>query len=654
MSEQRDKKPIKRICAGLLAHVDAGKTTFSEQVLYRMGVLRRVGGVDSGDTFLDWNEIERERGITVFSEQAVFRNGEDTYYLIDTPGHADFSAEMERALEAMDYGILIISGTDGIQGHTETIWKLLERYGIPVFLFINKLDRDTADYNKVLKELKERFSPDICDMSFWGGEGRIPEEPVVYASEEREEILETYLSGNLTAEELAQALTVPVKMRRLFPCMGGSAAEGEGIGEFMKLFFDLTVSEFREEGPLQGRVYKIRRDPQGERLTFLKLTSGSLQVKETVGEEKIHQIRIYSGARYVAVQKACAGDLAAVTGISSLQAGDRIGVASERSQRHICPALRAKVLFDSSVSEKTMLSVFRQLEEEDPSLDVKWEEELGQLSVGILGRIQLEVLEDTVWRRFGYRISFGAPQVLYKETIAAPVYGYGHFEPLRHYAEAVIRMEPGPRGSGISFRSECHVDQLPANYQSQIRSHVFDRIHRGVLTGAELTDVEIVLTDGKFHIKHTEGGDFREALYRAVRQGLMKAESILLEPYYDFSFFVPEECIGRVMADISKYHGEFTPAEISAGTAVINGSGPVSEFMNYGEELAEFTGGRGTAGLRFSGYRPCHNQEEIIKEKGYCPDSDTEQPSYSVFCSKGAAVAVNWQEAEEKMHCLKK
>lgn len=654
MCDQKPESMRKRVCVGLLAHVDAGKTTFSEQVLYRTGVLRQMGGVDSGDTFLDCNEIERERGITIFSEQAVFRNGEDLYYLIDTPGHTDFSSEMERAVDAMDYGILIVSGTEGIQGHTETIWKILEKHRIPLFLFINKLDRDTADYGRVLTELQERLSPEICDMSFWNEDGEIPETPVMLASEGKEEILEDYLSGALTREKLAAGLAPLMLKRKFFPCMGGSAVNGAGIDGFLNLFFSLTVSGWREDQPMGGRVYKIRRDTQGERLTFIKLTSGSLSVKETVGEEKIHQIRIYSGSRYLTVQKAFAGDLAAVTGITSLKAGDGLGMDSGASEGQICPALRAKVLFDSSIPVKTILSVFSQLEEEDPSLGVKWEEELKQLSICILGKIQLEVLADTVWNRFGYRISFGAPEVLYKETVRTAVYGYGHFEPLRHYAEAVIRIEPSAPGTGISFRSECHVDRLPANYQSQIRTHVYDRVHRGVLTGSELTDVEIVLTDGRFHIKHTEGGDFREALYRAIRQGLMKAESVLLEPYYDFSFFVPEECVGRVMADISRYHGTFSPVEITGGTAVISGNGPVAEFMNYSEELAGFTGGRGTVSFRFSGYRPCHNQNEVIEKIGYCPDSDTKQPSYSVFCSKGAAVAVNWKEAEEKMHCLKK
>ena len=645
-----------KLTFGILAHVDAGKTTFSEQVLYHAGLIRHLGGVDSKDSFMDCNEIERQRGITVFSEQAMFQKGEDTYFLIDTPGHIDFSSEMERALEAMDYGILIVSGTDGIQGHTETIWKLLEQYQLPVFLFINKLDRDTADYSRVLQELQSRFSARICDLSFWSGGGEeweIPEELVILAAEEREELLEQYLNGSLSREDLAMGLRPMIQKRRLFPCMGGSAATGEGMKAFLDLFFSLARTSYEEQAPLGGRVYKVRHDSQGERITFLKLTGGSLNVKEFIQEEKVHQIRMYSGQRYTTVQKASAGDLIGVTGISSLKPGDGIGEDSGISERMISPALRAKVLFDPSIPLRKVLEVFSILEAEDPSLSVEWEESLKQLSIRILGKIQLEILADTVRERFGMEISFGAPEVLYKETIAQSVDGFGHFEPLRHYAEVAIRLEPGTPGSGIRFRSECHVDRLAVNYQSQVRTHVLEKRHKGVLTGAELTDVEIVLVDGRSHIKHTEGGDFREALYRAVRQGLMKAESVLLEPYYEFMISVPEEYVGRVMADMGKYHGEFQPPVLFNGQAQIQGNGPVSELMNYGEELAGFSKGRGTVSFRFSQYRPCHNPDEVIARLQYHPDADLENPSYSVFCSKGAAVVVKWDEAERYMHCLR-
>lgn len=642
-----------KVTYGILAHVDAGKTTFSEQILFRSGVIRTLGGVDRGDSFMDFNDIEKERGITVFSEQAVYSRGEDTYCLIDTPGHADFSAEMERALEVLDYAVVLVSGTDGIQGHTETIWNLLQRYKIPTFFFVNKLDRDTADYEAVLKSLQERFSPDVCDFSFWAGGGSIPEQLVMAAAEGHEDILEQYLDGTLSAENLLDPAAGLIRECRIYPCMGGSAADGRGVDEFLHTFYSLAKTADRSQEPLGGIVYKIRHDRQGERLTFVKLMGGNLSVKDTLDGEKIHQIRIYSGDHFASVPQASAGDLVAMTGISSKKPGDGIGTFPGLPERLVQPALRAKVLFDPSIPARNMMEVFSILEAEDPTLHAEWEESLQQLSIHILGKIQLEVLTAEIQKRFGISVSFGIPEVVYKETIRKPVCGYGHFEPLRHYAEVAIRLEPAAAGSGITFSSECHVDRLAANYQNLIRTHAMERKHRGVLTGSELTDVRVVLTDGRSHIKHTEGGDFREALYRAVRQGLMKADSILLEPYYAFTIYVPDEFVGRVLTDIGKYHGEFAPPVISGTTAEISGHGPVSQFMSYAEEIAGLTKGRGSVSLQVCGYFPCHNQEEVVQRIDYQPDSDLEQPSYSVFCSKGAAVIVNWQDAEAHMHCLK-
>ncbi len=647
-----------KVTFGILAHVDAGKTTFSEQVLFRSGLIRSLGRVDSGNSFMDCHEVERERGITVFSEQAAYRRGEDTYYLIDTPGHADFSSEMERAMEVLDYGILLVSGTDGIQGHTETIWNLLRKYRIPVFLFINKLDRDTADYEAVLKSLQERFSPAVCDMSFLTDSvgtdgGSVPEQLVMLAAEDHEEILEQYLDGTLNAAGMEESLRSMIRSGRLYPCMGGSAATGEGIDRFLQMFYRFAVTDYREEDPLRGIVYKVRHDSQGERLTFVKLTGGQISVKDSVDGEKVHQIRMYCGDRFTAVPQASAGDLAAFTGITSKKPGDGIGIGPSAPEKVIQPALRAKVLFDEEIPVRNMLEIFSILEAEDPTLHVEWEESLKQLSIHILGKIQLEILASEIEKRFGVTVSFGTPEVVYKETITEPVCGYGHFEPLRHYAEVAIRLEPGDPGSGITFRSECHVDRLAVNYQNLIRTHVMEKRHKGVLMGAELTDVTVVLTDGRSHVKHTEGGDFRESLYRAVRQGLMKANSVVLEPYYDFTITVPEEYAGRVLTDMGRYHGEFAPPEIRNHTAEISGQGPVSELMNYGEELAGFTKGRGSVSFRFSGYRPCHNQEEVVSRAAYDPDSDTENPSYSVFCSKGTSFVVNWDQAEQHMHCLR-
>ena len=650
-----------KITFGIFAHVDSGKTTFSDQLLFQAGAVKLPGNVNEQNSLFDCNDIEKERGITVFSEQAVFQLGENTFFLIDTPGHADFSSDVYRTLDIIDYAVMLISGTDGIQPHTETLWNLFHTRNIPVFFFINKLDRDNADYSQVLAQLQERFSPCICDFKSLQDtfdttdcNPEFPESLVMAAAEEEPAILENYLEGNLDFLRLRPVLLSMIQNCHCYPCMGGSALRGDGIPNFLSLFSSLVNTDYQEDSPLSGRVYKIRHSGDGERLTFLKLTGGHLSVRSLLNTEKVNQIRLYSGHRYTTVSQACAGDLIAVTGISSLKAGEGIGEASNASEHHGSAVLQAKVNFDPAVSIQDILHAFSILEAEEPELQVKWDNSLHQLTIHVMGRIQLEVLTDSLLRRFGITVSFSSPEVLYMETIASPVMGYGHFEPLRHYAEAAIRLEPGNPGSGITFSSECHVDRLPANYQSLIQTHVFEKEHKGILTGSPLTDVHIVLIDGLYHIKHTEGGDFREALYRAIRHGLHKAENILLEPYYRFSIHVPSEYTGKILTDISKYHGDFQPPSTDGEMTEITGTGPASEFMNYGEELAILSHGTGVLALDFDGYRPCHNSDDVIQKTGYQPDHDLEAPASSVFCRKGSAVIVPWEEAEAQMHCLKK
>lgn len=647
-----------KITFGIMAHVDAGKTTFSEQVLYREGVIRTLGRVDAKNACMDHENIERARGITIFSDMAGYPHGDDTYYLIDTPGHTDFSAEMERALEVMDYGVLIINGSDGIQGHTEAIWNLLERYHIPVFLFINKLDVASASYERVLSEVRGRFSGNILDfqgisLENWK-EGTLADDLIENVSEWDEELLDKWLDGTITFEDLRPAVVSQIKNRRLFPCFGGCALRGEGMEQFLNAFYSLTEASYPVSAPFSGRVFKIRYDGHGERMTYLKILSGFLHVRDPLlADEKIHQIRFFQGERFTSLQEASAGDVVAVTGLRTTRAGQGLGECHDMVVPALQPALQARVLYPSEIPDRTILKVFYILEEEEPVLSVVWEESLGQLKVNIMGKIQLEVLEQVVLERFQIRVTFGQPEILYMETVADPVTGYGHFEPLRHYAEVALRIEPGERGKGISFESQCHVDRLGINYQNLIRTHVFETIHKGVLTGSELTDVKIVLVDGISHIKHTQGGDFREAVYRAVRQGLMKARNLILEPYYRLTISVPDSLTGRVLNDITKYSGRFeTPVSEGSGRTVIKGLGPVASFMDYGEELMIMTGGRGSISMVFSHYDTCHNEDEVLNHYQYNPNEDTNNPSCSVFCQKGTSFIVNWDHAEEYMHTL--
>lgn len=642
-----------------MAHVDAGKTTVSEQILYREQVIKEPGRVDLKNAYMDHDEIERTRGITIFSDIVSYVHGDSTYHMIDTPGHTDFSAEMERVLSVLDYAILVINGSDGIQSHTETIWNLLEKYRIPTFIFINKLDMASASYVRTLEELQNHFSERIlnfqdCNLEE-GLETVVGEDVIENLSESEESLLDKWLEGNIGYNDIKPVIISQIKTRLLFPCFGGSALTGDGVEKLLQFFYQMTETSYKKDEVFRGRIFKIRYDNHQERLSFLKVTGGILRVKDSFSDRnKINQIRVYKGERHTVVQEAVAGDVVAVTGLSSFKAGQGIGDRSGADIPLLIPALQARVLYPMEISDRAILEIFHILEEEDPSLRIAWDETLRQLRINIMGKIQLEVLQQIILNRFQISVSFEKPEVVYMETISEPVIGYGHFEPLRHYAEVALRMEPLPRGTGIQFESQCHVDQLSINFQNLIRTHIFEKEHKGVLTGSELTDMKIVLVNGISHIKHTEGGDFREAVYRAIRQGLMKAENILLEPYYHFQISVSESMAGRVLSDITRCFGQFeVPVPDEKGNMLIEGTAPVEAFMNYGEELMILTGGRGRISLSFSHYDICHNETEVVKQYQYNPDKDINNPSCSVFCHKGTSFVVNWNEAEEYMHTFR-
>ena len=653
---------------GIFAHVDAGKTTFSEQILYHAGVIRGQGPGNQPGAWLDTHALEQQRGITIFAEEAYFHWQDDIYYLIDTPGHVDFSGETQRIIGVLDYAILLVSGTAGVQAHTTTLFRLLQDQGVPTFIFVNKRDLATFQLPRVLGEIRDRLTADSLYLAGPTALLQPPEEVAEFVAERDEEFLLAYLEGEDTPELLRRHLIDLIKQRKCFPVTSGSALRDLGVKEFLDLFSLLTVTEYQvaaDEPSFVGRVYKIRHEPDGNRLVFLKALAGTLQVRDEfrfdaegqVVVEKVNTLRVYNGARYETRQRAVAGDVIAVTGLKTPVCGtvlttDQIITPTQESSP-LVPALRARVILQDDTPVDQCLQRLRLLSDEDPMLAVTFQEESGEILVSVMGRIQLEVLEEVIASRFGMAVTFGPPQVQYRETIAASVVGFGHFEPLRHYAEVQLRLEPNPRGKGITFASECHVDDLPLNYQRLIRSHVFDKTHRGVLTGAPLTDVNIVLQAGLAHEKHTAGGDFREATHRAIRQGLEKAESILLEPYYRFQIYVDEADLGRVIADIQRLQGTFDPPIHQGKTLYLEGRGPVATFMDYSVELVSFTKGRGSITCVFDGYEPCHNPEEVIASIGYDKDRDTANPSSSVFCAKGTSFIVPWYEAEKYMHTLK-
>ena len=639
---------MKKLVLGILAHVDAGKTTLSEALLYTTGQIRRLGRVDHQDAFLDTDKLERERGITIFSKQAVLQAGQLEITLLDTPGHVDFSAEMERTLQVLDCAVLVVSGADGVQGHTLTLWRLLERYQVPVFLFINKMDLPGVDRGALLDQLHRQLSEGCLDLSQ-------PEEKLW---EEAAMCDEAALSAYLERGALSHGdLTDLVRRRRIFPCCFGSALRLEGVDTLLSALEELAPLP-AYPGAFAARVYKISRDSQGARLTHMKITGGTLRVKTALTglsaageswEEKADQLRIYSGQRFQPVEEAEAGTVCAVTGLSRTYPGQGLGAEAAGRRAALEPVLTYQLLpGDGDVH--TALGKLRQLEEEDPQLHVLWNEVLREIHVQLMGPVQLEILQRVLADRFGLEASFGPGSIVYKETIAAPAAGVGHYEPLRHYAEVHLLLEPLPAGSGLQFASACPADLLDGHWQRLILTHLAEKPHLGVLTGSPITDMRLTLTAGRAHLKHTEGGDFRQATYRAVRQGLMEAESILLEPWYNFRLEVPAEQVGRALSDLQRMHGRVEPPETAGDMAVLTGSAPVEQLRDYGREVAAYTRGRGRLSCTSGGYAPCHNQDEVVAAMGYDPERDVENPPGSVFCAHGAGYNVKWDEVKAHAH----
>lgn len=641
--------PARRLVVGILAHVDAGKTTLAESILYLSGNIRSLGRVDHGNTFLDTDALERARGITIFSKQAevTLTAGEQERQVtfLDTPGHVDFSAEMERTLQILDYAVLVINGMDGIQGHVLTLWKLLKRYQIPTFLFVNKMDQKGTDRGTLLEELQSQLSEHCIPFDVPKEEqaGKLWQESLALCSEE---LMEQYLEkGSVPVE----SIKIAIANRLVFPCFFGSALKMQGVEKLLQGLVELTV---RKEYPEQfgARVFKITRDEKGTRLTHVKLTGGSVRVKELVQGEKIDQIRLYSGTQFRTETEVAAGEVCVFTGLESTFAGQGLGLEQSNVQPLLAPVLNYQVLLPKGAEASVVYRKLLQLEEEEPLLHLVWEEQTKEILVQVMGQVQMDVLKYTIKERLGLDVSFGAGHILYKETIADTVEGVGHFEPLRHYAEAHILLEPGERGSGLSFATEVSTDVLELNWQRLILTHLEEKQHKGVLTGAPVTDMKLTVVGGRAHKKHTEGGDFREATYRAVRQGLKKAESILLEPVYEFRLEVPQDCVGRAMTDLGKRKASFSDPEIGAGKAVLCGTAPVVTLQDYPMEVAAYTKGAGRIFLTPGGYEPCHNAEEVIAASGYDAEADLENPTGSVFCAHGVGFVVPWDEVEHYMH----
>ena len=639
---------MKKLVLGILAHVDAGKTTLSEGMLYTAGNLSRLGRVDHGDAFLDTDAQERERGITIFSKQAILETPQLELTLLDTPGHVDFSAEMERTLSVLDYALLVISGPDGVQSHTETLWRLLARYRIPTFVFVNKMDLPGPGKDAILRQLRARLGEGFADAEGW--DTPAGQEQLSLCDES---LLERYLeAGSLSREDIAQA----VSRRGIFPCRFGSALRLEGVRELLSDLDALTLEP--QYGPdFAARVFKIARDPKGARLTYLKVTGGTLRVKDTIQgpaedpwAEKADQLRRYSGEKYRMAEVIPAGGVCAVTGLSRTRVGMSLGAEPQGELPLLEPVLTYRIFLPAEVSPTEALRSLSQLEEEDPQLHILWDERLREVHVQLMGEIQLEVLARVIRDRFGMEVSFGPGSVVYKETIRDPVEGVGHYEPLRHYAEVHLRLAPGERGSGLVFDSVCPIDDLDLNWQRLVLTHLEEKQHLGVLTGSPITDMHISLLSGRAHIKHTEGGDFRQATYRAVRQGLRRAESVLLEPYYDLDIWVPQASVGRVLSDIQQMGGSTEAPLPEEDGSRIRGWAPVAALRGYPAQLAAFTRGRGRITLRIRGYEECRNAPAVIEAIGYDPDSDVENSADSVFCSHGAGVLVPWDRVEEEMH----
>lgn len=632
---------MKQLTLGILAHVDVGKTTLSEAMLYLSGAIRKAGRVDNRDAFLDTYELERERGITIFSKQAVFAYDDLKITLLDTPGHVDFSAEMERTLQVLDAAVLVIGASDGVQGHTVTLWKLLKRYQVPVFLFVNKMDQQGTDQDVLMRELCDRLGGGLTNFSEENKNTLLEELAMC-----DEELLNCFLEKGDISEELIRKA---IAQRKVFPCFFGSALKLFGVRELMEgIVRYMPISGYPKE--FGARVFKITRDNQGNRLTHMKITGGFLKARDVLKTEKVNQIRIYSGEKFDAVNEACAGQVCAVTGLLHTFPGQGFGLEKTVDRHMLEPVLSYCIYLPEGCDPAAFLPKLMQLQEEDPTLQVVWDEELKEIHAKVMGEVQIEILKHMIRERFGIEVSFGTGRIVYKETIADRVEGVGHFEPLRHYAEVHLLLEPAEPGSGLLFAADCSEDILARNWQRLILTHLEEKEHRGVLIGSPITDMKITLVSGRAHLKHTEGGDFRQATYRAVRQGLMEASGVLLEPVYEFRLEIPEEMIGRAMTDMEKLHGSFTLKERVGGVAVLTGTAPVVTIQDYQKEVTAYTRGHGRLSLSLKGYGPCHNAEEVIAKRHYDPESDLKNPTGSVFCAHGAGFVVPWNQVKDYMH----
>ncbi len=640
---------MKNLVLGILAHVDAGKTSLTEGILYKLGKIKKAGRVDHGDAFLDTYALEKERGITIFSKQTIFETGDLKVTLLDTPGHTDFSAEMERSLRVLDMAVLVISGTEGVQAHTRTLWRLIQHYKLPCFIFINKMDRSEKRHEELIKELRRELSDGCVDFT--------TEDEAFYeaVAENSEGLTEKFLEGkNPTVKEISGL----IGDRLVFPCFFGSALKLEGLDEFLAGFTKYApVPKFDKE--FGARVYKISHDEKGDRLTYAKITGGSLKVKEIIkhkspedeeSEEKLNQIRLYDGLKYETLQEAEAGSVVALVGLKDSYPGEGLGKEGTEAEPVLQPVLSRRMLLPEGADPAAVLQKLKVLEEENPELSVVWNERLAEIQLCTMGEIQGEILKHQIKERFDIDADFGPGNVLYKETINGPVEGVGHFEPLRHYAEVHLLLEPAKRGEGLSFSSDCSEDLLEKNWQRLILTHLAERVHKGVLTGSPITDMSIKLVRGRAHKKHTEGGDFRQATYRAVRQGLMQAESVLLEPYYDFRLEIPREHIGRGMTDIEKLHGKCLEPDIKDDRAILTGYGPVATLREYASEVTAYTRGLGAISFTVRGYDLCHNSAEVKARIGYDPDRDMRNPASSVFCAHGSGFVVEWDRVRDYMH----
>ncbi len=639
---------MKKIVCGAVAHVDAGKTTLSEAMLYTSGAIRSFGRVDNKDTFLDTYALERERGITIFSKQARIPLKDTEIILLDTPGHVDFSAEMERTLQVLDYAILVISGSEGVQSHTTTLWNLLTKYNIPTFIFVNKMDREGTDEFQIMSEIQGKL--DHRCINFMGEKDDDFFEELALCDET---IMERVLEGetDISDEEYVELIS----KRKVFPCFFGSALKLSNIDIFLEKL-ELLTKEKEYPEQFGAKVYKISEDEMGNRLTFMKITGGSLKVKENIsteGEEKVNQIRIYSGEKYQSVNEAFAGDICCATGLKETYPGQGVGVEKAGFSPVLEPVMTYALVIKDDTDKTIVLQKMKQLEEENPELNVVWEEETREIKVRIMGEIQTEILRKIIFERFGIIVEFGVGNIVYKETVANAVVGVGHFEPLRHYAEVQILIEPLEEGSGVVVTSDCSEDLLDKNWQRLILTHLEEKQHRGVLTGAMITDIKLTLVSGRAHKKHTEGGDFRQATYRAVRNGLMKAQSVLLEPYYDFRIEVPHEFVGRVMTDMERLKGKMSPPEQEGEYSVLTGTVPVSTMHGYQTEILSYTKGLGKCTCTLAGYKPCHNSEEVIEKRNYNPERDLRNTPDSVFCAHGSGFVVPWYQVEDYMHLEK-